>query len=185
MMVRHERGRLLAACPCVTAQLMRERRPLGTGLQEQVSSHLRRLGSKAPVVSTEGKGSGKPDQTGERKMNASEPLKTCRKRSNEIKTRGSRCLGKSVDAICLRATRSPALRWHESLMRQLSGTWEPSGSMLTEQTKRQPREVKSREATQRGGMTRSSNEAPDKRVERRGHIEEGDFNEPTWKGRSR
>ena len=33
-----------------------EGRPLGTGLQEQVSNHLRRLWSKAMVVSTEGKG---------------------------------------------------------------------------------------------------------------------------------
>jgi hypothetical protein len=33
-----------------------EGRPLGTGLQEQVSNHLRRLRSKALVVSTEGKG---------------------------------------------------------------------------------------------------------------------------------
>ena len=31
-------------------------RPLGTGLQEQVPNHLRRLWSKATVVSTEGKG---------------------------------------------------------------------------------------------------------------------------------
>ena len=31
--------------------------PLGTGLQEQVPNHLRRLWSKAMVVSTEGKGS--------------------------------------------------------------------------------------------------------------------------------
>src|ERR1700722_8523433 len=33
-----------------------EGRPLGTGLQEQVSNHLRRLWSKAMVVSAEGKG---------------------------------------------------------------------------------------------------------------------------------
>ena len=39
-------------CNC----LIDEGRPLGTGLQEQVSNHLRRLWSKAMVVSTEGKG---------------------------------------------------------------------------------------------------------------------------------
>ncbi len=33
-----------------------EGRPLGTGLQGQVPNHLRRLWSKAMVVSTEGKG---------------------------------------------------------------------------------------------------------------------------------
>ena len=36
-----------------------EGRPLGTGLQEQVPNHLRRLWSKAMVVSTEGKGLGR------------------------------------------------------------------------------------------------------------------------------
>ena len=36
-----------------------EGRPLGTGWQEQVPNHLRRLWSKAMVVSTEGKGLGR------------------------------------------------------------------------------------------------------------------------------
>ena len=39
-------------CNC----LIDEGRPLGTGLQEQVSNHLRRLWTKAMVVSAEGKG---------------------------------------------------------------------------------------------------------------------------------
>ena len=39
-------------CNC----LIDEGRPLGTGLQEQVPNHLRRLWSKAMVVSAEGKG---------------------------------------------------------------------------------------------------------------------------------
>jgi hypothetical protein len=44
-------------CNC----LIDEGRPLGTGLQEQVPNHLRRLWSKAMVVSAEGKG---PERTG-------------------------------------------------------------------------------------------------------------------------
>ena len=44
------RGRVVRNC------LTDEGGPLGTGLQEQVSNHLRRLRSKALVVSTEGKG---------------------------------------------------------------------------------------------------------------------------------
>jgi hypothetical protein len=52
--VRHERERLRGRV--VRNCLTDEGRPLGTGLQEQVSNHLRRLGSKALVVSTEGKG---------------------------------------------------------------------------------------------------------------------------------
>jgi hypothetical protein len=53
--VRHERreGRKgLEVCNCSTD----EGRSLGTGLQEQVPNHLRRLWSKAMVVSTGGKG---------------------------------------------------------------------------------------------------------------------------------
>jgi hypothetical protein len=52
--VRHERKgpKGLNVCNCSTD----EGRPLGTGLQEQVSNHLRRLWSKAMVVSAEGKG---------------------------------------------------------------------------------------------------------------------------------
>src|SRR5580704_16758605 len=42
-------------CNCLTD----EGRPLGTGWQEQVPNHLRRLWSKALVVSTEGKGLGR------------------------------------------------------------------------------------------------------------------------------
>ena len=42
--------------PNVCNCLIDEGRPLGTGWQEQVPNHLRRLWSKAMVVSTEGKG---------------------------------------------------------------------------------------------------------------------------------
>ena len=45
--------------PNVCNCLIDEGRPLGTGLQEQVPNHLRRLWSKAMVVSTEGKGLGR------------------------------------------------------------------------------------------------------------------------------
>src|ERR1022692_4674648 len=47
--------------PNVCNCLIDEGRPLGTGLQEQVPNHLRRLWSKAMVVSAEGKG---PERTG-------------------------------------------------------------------------------------------------------------------------
>ena len=57
MTVRHERkGR---GGPNVCNCLTDEGRPLGTGLQEQVPNHRRRLWSKAMVVSTEGKGLGR------------------------------------------------------------------------------------------------------------------------------
>jgi hypothetical protein len=118
-------------------------------------------------------------------LNESEPLMTCRKRMNGIKTAQSRWRGKSAGGACLRLERSPALRWQDPLARRLCGTWEPSAPMRTENTKRKPREVESREAAQRDGTTRSSWEVPDKGMEPRGRAEEALSNEPTCKGRSR
>src|SRR6266849_5450425 len=54
VIVRHERERLRGRV--VRNCLTDEGRPLGTGLQERVPNHLRRLWSKAMVVSAEGKG---------------------------------------------------------------------------------------------------------------------------------
>ncbi len=58
MIVRHEHEdsrKAVGVRNCLTD----EGRPLGTGLQEQVPNHLRRLWSKAMVVSAEGKGLGR------------------------------------------------------------------------------------------------------------------------------
>jgi RNA-directed DNA polymerase len=52
---RAQRAERANVCNCLTD----EGRPLGTGLQEQVPNHLRRLWSKAMVVSAEGKGLGR------------------------------------------------------------------------------------------------------------------------------
>ena len=71
-------------CNC----LIDEGRPLGTGWQEQVPNHLRRLWSKAMVVSTEGKGWEEPCQVTGKKRTAREPLRTCRKRRDDVKTAG-------------------------------------------------------------------------------------------------
>ena len=62
-------------CNC----LIDEGRPLGTGWQEQVPNHLRRLWSKAMVVSTEGKGPARPGQVSDEKTSMCEPLLTHRK----------------------------------------------------------------------------------------------------------
>jgi hypothetical protein len=118
-------------------------------------------------------------------MNASEPLKTCRKRRNGIKT-GEKSLTREEHGWNLfQAVWSPALRWHESVMQRLSGTWEPSVPILTERFKQKPCKNHSREAAQRGGITRSSEEVPEKRMERRGRNYGGGFNESTGNGRNR
>ena len=72
-------------CNC----LIDEGRPLGTGWQEQVPNHLRRLWSKPMVVSTEGKALGRtPGQVTGKKRTAGEPLMTCRKRRDDVETAG-------------------------------------------------------------------------------------------------
>ena len=61
--------------------------PLGTGLQERVSNHLRRLWLNAMVVSAEGKGSARPGQVSGKKrterkttVEVSKPIKRCQNR---------------------------------------------------------------------------------------------------------
>ena len=71
--------------PCCTRD---EGRPLEAGLQGQVSNHLKPLWPKVMVVSVKGKGAGIPRQVRTMKTNASEPLMTCRKRRNGVKTGG-------------------------------------------------------------------------------------------------
>jgi hypothetical protein len=55
---------------------------------------------------------------------------------------------------------------------QSHGTWEPSAPMLIEKLKRKTRKSESREAVRRGGATRSSVEVREKRMERRGRVDE-------------
>ena len=85
-------------CNC----LIDEGRPLGTGLQEQVPNHLRRLQPKAVVVSTEGKGLGRTRSGDWQEEDRKEPLMKCRKRRDDVKTAESRCRGTSFDGACLR-----------------------------------------------------------------------------------
>jgi len=55
-------------------------------LQEQVPNHLRRLWSKAMVVSAEGKGPARPGQVSGKKRTAKEPLLKCRKLCDDVET---------------------------------------------------------------------------------------------------
>jgi len=55
-----------------------EGRPLGIGVQAQVSNRLELRGSRVRVVSVEGYGATRSRQVRSKKTNASEPLITCR-----------------------------------------------------------------------------------------------------------
>src|SRR5215813_490862 len=54
-----------------------EGRPLGTGLQEQVPNHLRRLCPKGKVLNAEGKGLELPGQVTGKKRTERKPLLKC------------------------------------------------------------------------------------------------------------
>src|SRR5260370_35948913 len=86
MMVRHERKGPKGSnvCNCLTD----EGRPLGTGLQEQVPNHLRRLWPKAMVVNAEGNGLGNTGQVTGRKRTAREPLGNLNSDANGETTSG-------------------------------------------------------------------------------------------------
>ncbi len=104
-----------------------EGRPFGTALQEEVSNHRKRLGAKALVVSVTGKGEARLRQVGASELNASEPLLTCRKLKDVIKTGigllsrdesgGSLQIGQMVTGTKAAGPRH----------RLWCGTWEPTG----------------------------------------------------------
>jgi hypothetical protein len=55
-------------------------------LQEQAPNRLKLQRSRADVVSVSGKGGQEVRQVGAKKTNANEPLRTCRKRRDDVKT---------------------------------------------------------------------------------------------------
>ena len=120
----------------------------------------------------------------DREMNASEPLKTCRKRRNEDQTGVESLTREEQGRSLFRTLWPPALRWHEAVRRQLSGTWEPSAPMRTEPLKQKTCESESREAARRGGMARSSEEISDKEMEPRGQVQGGWLRASTGNGRN-
>ena len=84
--------------------------PLGTGWQEQVPNHLRRLRSKALVVSTEGKGLGRTRSGDWQEEDRKKPLMTCRKRRDDVETAGSRYCGRSFGGACFRTKAASGIK---------------------------------------------------------------------------
>jgi hypothetical protein len=62
--------------------------PLEAGVQAQASNHLELRGSRARVVSVEEKGGTRSRQVRAKETSGSEPLMTCRKRRDDVKTGG-------------------------------------------------------------------------------------------------
>ena len=63
-----------------------EGRPLEAGLQEQASNHHKLRKLRVSVVSVAGKGGARFRQVRLKETNGSEPLMTCRKVQNDVKT---------------------------------------------------------------------------------------------------
>src|SRR3954466_6966382 len=147
-----------------------EGRPLGAGLRRQAPNHLERLGSRAPVVSVQAKGTAWPCQVWIGKATAREPPMTCRKRMDDVKT-GVESLPRDQrwgDPL----TASAASGMKVARVRSWLGyvTWEPVASMLREEPKWKPHEGQSTDARHRGGWARSSVEVPVMGMERRSPI---------------
>ena len=163
-----------------------EGRPFGICLQKPVPNRPRLRWLNGQGGERRGKRLGKePSQVTDKKMNASEPLITCRKRRDDIKTMESRCHGTSLGETCLRPKRYPVWRWHDLV----GGCYMERGNlnalMQTEKFKRKKREDESRKVEFRGGTTRSSDEAIVMKVERRGCHSEVLFAASTRNGRNR
>src|SRR5499425_2056713 len=110
-----------------------EGRSLGTGLQEQVPNHLRRLCPKGKVVNAEGKGLELLGQVTGKKRTAREPLLKCRNVIEDVQNRSlvtTVGVAPTIPAYGRSGIRHE--RWAELAMRQLNGTWEPEIPMLTE-----------------------------------------------------
>jgi hypothetical protein len=91
--------------PCCTQD---EGRPLAAALQEEAANHLTLRGSRARVVSGEANGTTRSCQVRITKTSASEPLRRCRKRRDDVKTGASRYSRRSSGATCLLPERRPA-----------------------------------------------------------------------------
>ena len=83
-------------------------------MQLECANHLKVLCSKGMVLNIQTKGSVRHYQVRVKKLNANEPLTTCRKRNLVGKTVGFFALtGQTVTGNCLLVTDQPALRRQE------------------------------------------------------------------------
>jgi hypothetical protein len=100
--------------------------------------------------------------------NVSEPLMTCRKRRNDVETRGESLPWDQSGGNLSTAQAASGMKAARTRSRLLCGTWEPVTPMPREKRKGQPPERESTDAGYRDGATRSSEEGPVMGLERRG-----------------
>jgi hypothetical protein len=100
--------------------------------------------------------------------NASEPLMTCRKRRDDVKTGGESLPRDQSGGDLFTAQAASGMKAARMRSRLLCGTWEPVTPMLREPRKGKPPERVSTDAGYRDGATCSSDEGPVMGPERRG-----------------
>ena len=109
-------------CNC----LIDEGWPLGTGWQEQVPNHLRRLCSKGKVVNAEGKG---PEVTGSGNRQEEDrkgtTVEVSKRTSDDVQNRSRvTTAGQAPTIPAYGRSGIRHERWPELAMRRLNGTWE-------------------------------------------------------------
>lgn len=161
-----------------------EDRPLGGGVQTQPSNRLELLPLRAVVVSVKEKAQSMR-QVGVAEMNESELSKTCRKEPlGDVESAQGERRATSPAGVWLLAGRHPAYRQHErntGFHRErgnLSSRCQGSGA------EQRHCERLSTDAGHRGRWPRSSEEAPEMGVERRGPVVGADLSVNRITGRS-
>ena len=158
-------GRKSCVQPCCTRD---EGGPLEAAVQAEASNHPLLLPLREVVVSESGKGREKPCQVRTVESNASEPLMTCRKRRDDVKTGGVSLTRDQSGRNLSTAQVASGMKAARMRSRLLCGTWEPVTPMPREKRKWKPHKRESTDAGYRDGATRSSEEGSVMELERRG-----------------
>jgi len=143
-------------------------RPPEAAVQAEASNHPLLLPLREVVVRELGKGRARPGQVGTVESNASEPLMTCRKCRNGVKTGGESLLREQSGGDLFTAQAASGMKAARTRSRLLCGTWEPVTPMPREERKGKSPKRASTDAGYRDGATCSSAEGPVMGLERRG-----------------
>jgi retron-type reverse transcriptase len=155
--------------PCVQPCCTRDGgRPPEAAVQAEASNHPLLLPLREVVVRELGKGRARPGQVGTVESNASEPLMTCRKCRNGVKTGGESLLREQSGGDLFTAQAASGMKAARTRSRLLCGTWEPVTPMPREERKGKSPKRASTDAGYRDGATCSSAEGPVMGLERRG-----------------
>ena len=142
--------------------------PLVAVVQAEATNHPLLLPLREVVVSEMGKGSAGHCQVRTVESNESEPLMTCRKFQEVVKTGVYPVLREESGGNLFTAQMATGIKAARTRSRLLCGTWEPVTPMQRERYKWEPHKYLSTSAGNRDGAPRSSEESAVMGLERRG-----------------